>query len=61
MQQQETSRRLSGLWIVVKVESGIPVEVEVFPDRESAEARDKILHEQMHPENDEIGIFEVRV
>ena len=49
------------LWVVVKVESGIPVTVEAYRDKLSAEMREQFLREHMHPENDETGVFEVQV
>lgn len=49
------------LWVVVKVESGIPVVVEAYRDRQSAEMREQPLRKDMHPENDETGVFEVQI
>jgi len=48
------------LWAVVKVESGIPVTVEAYRDRQSAEMREQSLRKDMHPENDETGVFEIQ-
>jgi len=47
--------------IVVKVESGIPVFVEAYKDIKEALKREKVLRKQMHPENDETGVFEVQI
>ncbi len=49
------------LWAVVKVESGIPVMVEAYRDRQSAEMREQSLRKDMHPENDETGVFEIQI
>ena len=49
------------LWVVVKVESGIPVMVEAYRDKQSAEIRDQSLRKYMHPENDETGVFEIQI
>ncbi len=49
------------LWAVVKVESGIPVMVEAYRDRQSAKTRDLSLRKDMHPENDEAGVFEIQI
>jgi len=54
-------RRSELLWVVVKVESGIPVTVEAYRDRLSAEAREQSLRECMNPENDETGVFEIPI
>jgi len=47
------------LWVVVKVESGIPVMIEAYGDKKSAEMRERDLRKYMHPENDETGVFEI--
>lgn len=49
------------LWIVVKVESGIPVLVEAYRDKPSAERREQLLRIDMGPENDETGVFETQI
>jgi hypothetical protein len=49
------------LWVVVKVESGIPVMVEVYRDKQSAEMREQSLRKCMHPENDETDVFEIQI
>ena len=49
------------LWIVVKVESGLPAMVEAYQDRDSAEGREDSLRKDMRVENDETGVFEIRV
>ena len=49
------------LWAVVKVESGIPVMVEAYRDRQCAEMREQSLRKDMHPENDETGVFEIQL
>lgn len=45
------------LWIVVKVESGIPVSAETYHNPTTARDREKQLREEMNPDNDEVGIF----
>lgn len=49
------------LWVVVKVESGIPVLAEVYRCKRTAERRERLLRGQMNPENDEVSVFECRV
>lgn len=48
-------------WVVVMVQSGIPVQVEAYRDRQHAETRERLWRERMRPDNDEVGIFEVQV
>jgi len=49
------------LWIVVKVESGIPVTVEAYRDRRSAEMQEQAWRERMNSDNNETGVFEVQM
>jgi hypothetical protein len=49
------------LWIVVQVESGIPVLAEPFYNMESAQEREQFLRMHMNLENDETGIFEIQI
>jgi hypothetical protein len=52
-------RKSKPLWVVVKVESGIPVMVEAYLNKQPAKMRNRFLRKHMHPENDETGIFEI--
>jgi hypothetical protein len=47
------------IWVVVLVESGIPISVEVFRNFIEAKKREKVLRSQSRPDNDEIGFFEL--
>lgn len=58
MARQDDSRTI---WIVVEVESGIPVLAEAYKDEKLAIEREQLLRNRMHPENDETGVFEVKV
>jgi hypothetical protein len=49
------------LWVVVKVESGIPAIVEAYRGRLSAKAREQRFRWRMNPDNDETGVFGVLV
>ena len=46
-------------WAVVLVESGIPVNVNLFTFKELAYKHEQFLRLDMHLENDETGVFEV--
>jgi len=54
-------RELDALWVVVIVESGIPVIVEAYRNIQHAKIREKFWRKHMHPENDETGVFEVGI
>jgi hypothetical protein len=49
------------VWIVVLVESGIPVMVEAFADRQGAERKQLTLRANMNLEDDETGIFQIEM
>lgn len=60
-EQMDTQEQPELLWVVVKVESGIPGMVEAHRDEQSAKIRERSLRRHMHPENDETSVFEVEV
>ena len=45
------------LWIVVKVEGGIPVQAEAYQDRIIARSRIREMRKEMNEERDETGLF----
>ena len=49
------------LWILVKVESGILVAVELFQNKVDAKKREKSVRKRMNTENDETGLFKVNL
>ena len=56
-----SQKQIEQMWVVVKVESGIPVAVDAYRDEQSAKVREQLLRTYMHPENDETGVFETQV
>lgn len=48
-------------WVVVQVQSGVPVAAKTFADRPSAEKCETRLRRQMREGYDEIGFFETNV
>jgi len=44
-------------WVVVEVAAGIPVSVNGFKSRKAAQKHERKLRKEMHPENDETGVF----
>jgi len=59
--EEMSGKQPESLWIVVKVESGIPVTVEAYRDRLSAEMQEQAWRERMNPDNDETEVFEVQM
>ena len=49
------------LWILVKVESGILVAVELFQNKVDAKKREKSVRKRMNTEKDETGLFKVNL
>ncbi len=60
-QQMFSKNQFKVLWVVVKVESGIPVMIEAYGNKKSARMRERDLRRYMHPENDETGVFEIPI
>ena len=48
-------------WIVVEVNSGIPVCAELFKHESTARQRERELRHAINPEKDEVGIFEASI
>ena len=46
-------------WIVVEVNSGIPVDVRTFTNQDLATEYLEGLRQNLNPDNDEVGIFEI--
>ena len=51
----------NAVWIVVEVQSGVPVAVKAFSAYESADEYSVSLRESINLDNDEIGIFQVQL
>ncbi|MBI3242016.1 MAG: hypothetical protein HYZ49_06960 [Chloroflexi bacterium] len=49
------------IWIVVLVESGVPILVEAYRYEKVARRREHLLRAKMRENYDEAGIFEVKV
>ena len=46
------------VWVVVEVQSGVPVLAEVFADRRAAKRCQRKLRTKMRQDYDEVGLFE---
>ena len=57
--QTSTNSTAKSAWVVVEVHSGIPVEVKAFLYREKATKYLEAIRENLNPNNDEAGVFEV--
>ena len=54
-------KKISSLNVVVKVESGIPVTAEIYRNVSDAIDRENTLRKHMNYDNDETGIFNVKI
>lgn len=54
-------QRTQKMWVVVEVQNGIPTLVRIFDEPVEARAYENNVRQDMHPENDETGIFEVEI
>jgi len=59
--EEMMSQQSELLWVVVEVQSGIPVEVKAYRNKRSAVRREQFLRKRMRPDYDEVSIFEVEV
>lgn len=49
------------LWVVMKTERGIPVMLDAYLDKRSANSREKFLRQHMQPEMDQVVLFDVKL
>jgi hypothetical protein len=49
------------IWVVVSVESGVPVLVEAYRDEKIAKLRRRLLRRKINPDYDEVGAFSVEI
>jgi hypothetical protein len=52
---------LDEIWVVAVVKSGLPIIIEAFLDRITADHREQYYRERINLENDETGVFEVKI
>jgi hypothetical protein len=55
------TRNLRRVWVVVHVQSGIPVGAEVFQDKAEAVKLERRLNREIREEYDAVGLFETKV
>lgn len=56
--EQKPTKRLR---IVVKAERGVPVMLDAYRDKRSANRREKFLRQHMRAEMDEVRLFEIKL
>ncbi len=49
------------LWVVLKIEHGVPVMIDAYRDKRSAKRREEFLRQHMRPELDQVGLFQVKL
>ena len=55
------AKKSNPIWVVVEVESGVPVLAEVFQEKDLAERRQQELRSEMREDYDEVGLFQTTV
>lgn len=55
------NKKLTNIYILVKVESGIPVQVRLFENHSEAKKKETIIREKINPEKDETAIFKLKM
>ena len=49
------------IWVVLKVEHGVPVMIDAYRDKHSANKREKFLRQHMRPDSDEVAKFDIKL
>ncbi len=52
---------LKRLWVVVKIERGVPVMIDAFRDKRSAKTRAEFLRLHMRPDVDRVELFPIEL
>lgn len=55
------SKPASRLWVVVKIERGVPVMIDAYPNKRSATRREKFLRRHMRIETDDVALLEIKL
>ena len=55
------SKKSDTIWVVVSVESRVPVSVEAYRDEETAKSRRRSLRRKINPDYDEVSVFDVEI
>ncbi len=56
-----SDKPVTKLWVVMKAEHGIPVMMDAYPDKRSANRREKFLRQHMRPDVDQVAVFDVKL
>ena len=59
--QNAGARQVKKLWIVLKIERGVPVMIDAYRDKRSAAKRERFLRQHMCLEMDQVKLFEIKV
>lgn len=54
-------KRPKRLWVVMKMERAVPVMIDAYVDRRSANRREQFLRQHMRPETDQVEVFQVKL
>lgn len=57
----QSSKPPARLWLVVKIERGVPVMIDVYPNKRSATQREKFLRRHMRADTDDVACFDIKL
>ncbi len=56
-----SSKGTKRMWVVLKVEHGVPVMIDAYADKRSAKRREEFLRQHMRPDVDQVALFPIRL
>ncbi len=57
----EENKRPKRIWVVVKIERGIPVMIDAYHNKRSASQREKFLRQHMRQEIDDVALLDIKL
>ncbi len=55
------SKAATRMWVVLKIEHGVPVMIDAYRDKRSAKRRQEFLRQHMRPEMDQVALFPINL
>ncbi len=55
------SKGTKRMWVVLKVEHGVPVMIDAYGDKRSAKRREEFLRQHMRPDVDQVALFPIKL
>ncbi len=55
------SKAAKRMWVVLKIERGVPVMIDAYRDKRSAKRREEFLRQHMRRETDQVALFPINL